>query len=227
MTKLKEILQKSILYMLTAFFTVALWCLLSYAIDVNSNNYYSKGHHDGYQQGYTNALESKFSEFADIIKVDYERTQLCNIKQQVLVEKQLYAIMKRSNDKLSADTQRLYIKYIVKYAKEYKLHPVLVASVIHRESNYRVKLTSNVGAAGPMQVWAKWHTEKRKRHKLTEEHRYTIKYGTLVGCEILREYIDKADGNIREALYMYVGGKHHGYVKDIFAMCEYAFSITL
>lgn len=95
MTKLKEILQKSILYMLTAFFTVALWCLLSYAIDVNSNNYYSKGHHDGYQQGYTNALESKFSEFADIIKVDYERTQLCDIK-QVLVEKQLYAIMKRS-----------------------------------------------------------------------------------------------------------------------------------
>ena len=192
---------------------------------------YINGKTEGYTSGYTDGCHNTLGIVGKTIKkMTDEETSLTSdniLSNHILTEKRIYAIMNVSNPDLSKEEQRLYIKYIVKFAKKYNLSPILVAAVIHRESNFRNKLTSTVGAAGPMQVWAKWHTEKLKKHKLTEEHLYTIQYGILVGCEVLREYINAENGNFRNALYKYVGGQHHGYVKDIFAMCEYAFKIKI
>lgn len=169
-------------------------------------------------------LEKQLLTFEQQIIFEYNK---CELEEFILTEKRINAIMDKSNNQLTVEQKREYIKYITLYSKKYSLSPILVASVIHRESNFRNKVTSNVGAAGPMQVWAKWHPEKLKKHKLTSEHLYSTKYGILIGCEVLKEYIDREDGNFRAALYRYVGGNHHGYVNDIFAMCEYAFSIKL
>ena len=151
----------------------------------------------------------------------------CTIAEYILTEKRLHAIMDKSNPKLTKAQKREYTKYITKYSKKFDLNPILVAAIIHRESNFINSTKSEVGALGPMQVWPKWHKEKMKKYKLKNEHLHSTNYGILVGCEVLREYIDMEDGDYRAALYRYVGGKHHSYVKDIFAMCEYALTIKI
>ncbi|MBQ9624778.1 MAG: transglycosylase SLT domain-containing protein [Clostridia bacterium] len=45
-----------------------------------------------------------------------------------------------------------YKEEIIKYSKEYDLDPVLVASVICRESRFRLKAKSPAGARGLMQI---------------------------------------------------------------------------
>ena len=177
---------------------------------------------DAYKAGY-NKCKTEMALYLD--KVVAEIRNECDLERAVLTEKRIYAIIKKSNPELTPAAQREYVRYITKYAKEYGISPILVASVIHRESNYRTKLTSNVGAAGPMQVWAKWHTEKLKRNNITKKDLYTIKHGIKIGCEVLTEYLRWEKGDFRAALYRYVGGQHHGYVRDIFGMCEFAFNI--
>lgn len=145
---------------------------------------------------------------------------------QILTEKQINHIMTISNNKLTDNERRLYVKYIVKYSREYKLPPVLVAAIIHRESNFRKHLVSSVGARGCMQVFPKYHKEKLKKSKITADELHTIKYGIKIGCEVIAEYLKVEQGNYREALYRYVGGKHHGYVKDIFELCHKTYNIV-
>lgn len=191
-------------------------------IEKVSKNSYTAGYKIGHEKGYEkckNELKIHVNNFISELRNENE------LELALLTEKRLRAIMKRSNPELSDDKQRQYIKYITKYSKEYGISPILVASVIHRESNFRIKLTSSVGAAGPMQVWSKWHNEKLKRNNITKDDLYSIEHGVKIGCEVLQEYIKWEKGDFRAALYRYVGGQHHGYVRDIFAMCDFAFKI--
>lgn len=182
----------------------------------------------GYQEAVVQTEAKALQEISGLMKIALKReAKECTIAEYILTEKRLHAIMNKSNPKLTKAQKREYTKYITKYSKKFDLNPILVASIIHRESNFINSTKSEVGALGPMQVWPKWHKEKMKKYKLKNEHLHSTNYGILVGCEVLREYIDMEDGDYRAALYRYVGGKHHSYVKDIFAMCEYALTIKI
>lgn len=200
------------------------------AVIASTEESYKQGYKAGANYVHTQLLD----DFSELIKISLDnncKAQNCssttNLKEYLLVEKQLNAIMHKSNEKLTKEQKREYVKYITKYANEYELSPILVAAIIHRESNFINKTTSSVGAKGPMQVWAKHHREKLKRHNITEAQLYSTRYGVLIGCEVFKEYLDKENGNYRAALYRYVGGKHHTYVKDIFKMCEYALTVKI
>lgn len=222
-----ECIWKGMAYLATGISAIVLWWSISHGIEVISSNNFNHGMEQGYTNGYRAGTENYTKKLADILEHKFKQEERCELKEYILTEKRITAIMHKSNSKLTAAEKRDYIKYITRYAKKYELSPILVAAIIHRESNFKNSTTSDVGAIGPMQVWPKWHTEKLKKHKLTPKHLYSTQYGVLIGCEVLREYIDREDGDFRAALYRYVGGQHHGYVKDIFTMCEYAYSIKI
>lgn len=231
LSKLKFYLPKILCTILVGFLACELWYGANKVLETVSENGIKYGHDQGFSEGYKAGLDSAntklLTDVSHILQVSLNERNTETIDEYILVEKRLHAIMDKSNDKLTKAQKREYTKYITKYAKKYDLSPILVAAIIHRESNFINKTTSSVGAIGPMQVWPKWHKEKMKKHKLNHEHLYSTNYGILMGCEILREYIDMEKGDFRAALYRYVGGKHHGYVKDIFRMCEYALKIKI
>lgn len=230
-SKLKSELPLILSLMLGTALAFAIWQMANRVLENASESGIKYGHEQGFSEGYKAGLDSAnnklLEDVSQILQVSLKEKETQTLDEYILVEKRLHAIMDKSNRKLTKAQKREYTKYITKYAKKYDLSPILVAAIIHRESNFINKTTSSVGAVGPMQVWPKWHKEKMKKYKLNREHLYSTNYGILMGCEILREYIDMENGDFRAALYRYVGGKHHGYVKDIFRMCEYALKIKI
>ena len=230
-SKLKSELPLILSLILGTALAFAIWQMANRVLENASESGIKYGHEQGFSEGYKAGLNSAnnklLEDVSQILQVSLKEKETQALDEYILVEKRLHAIMDKSNRKLTKAQKREYTKYITKYAKKYDLSPILVAAIIHRESNFINKTTSSVGAVGPMQVWPKWHKEKMKKYKLNREHLYSTNYGILMGCEILREYIDMENGDFRAALYRYVGGKHHGYVKDIFRMCEYALKIKI
>ena len=226
-----KIMKFTVLTVLPGVMALGLWFGFNNIIERTSENGIKYGHDQGFSEGYKAGLDSAntklLQDVSNILQVSLKEKEITTIDDYILIEKRIHAIMDKSNKKLTSAQKREYTKYITRYSKKYNLSPILVAAIIHRESNFKNRTTSSVGALGPMQVWPKWHKEKMKKHKLTNEHLYSTKYGILMGCEILREYIDIENGDFRAALYRYVGGQHHGYVKDIFRMCEYALKIKI
>ena len=191
---------------------------------------HSKTDKTEYNRGYRDAIMDMERKSDDrllrvISLINRQRNSNDPISQYLFTEKQIKNIIKKSNPKISETEKQEYVKWITRYSKRFKLNPILVASIIHKESNFIRTTRSSVGAIGPMQVYPKHHKEKLKKYGLTPEHLFTIRYGVLVGCEILHEYLEQEDGDFTSALYKYVGGKRRSYVRDIYAMYRYAFSV--
>jgi hypothetical protein len=100
------------------------------------------------------------------------------------------------------------------WSKHYNLPPILVLSLIKRESQFNPKADSGTGAKGLMQVIAYWHKEKLEKFGMKKEDLFNINENIGVGCWILREYLDRS-GSIDGALRRYVGSDHRGYIIDI------------
>lgn len=101
-----------------------------------------------------------------------------------------------------------YTEEIVKYSKEFGLDPVLVASLICKESKYRQKAKSAVGARGLMQVMpdtGEWIAEKLKVDYKPEDL-YDPKVNIRFGCWYLNYCLGKFDGRRNEALAAYNAG---------------------
>lgn len=131
-------------------------------------------------------------------------------------------IIRVSNPDLSQDLQKEYLDAVMEHSSKFNLDPVLVASLIHRESNFKAGSVSRAGAKGPMQVIPKWHREKLASRGITADGLHEIQTGISVGSEVLAEYLADTNGDAVRALYKYVGGKHSGYVMDIFNMMRSA-----
>lgn len=100
------------------------------------------------------------------------------------------------------------------WSKHYNLPPILVLSLMKRESHFDPKADSGTGAKGLMQVIAYWHQEKLEHFGIEKEDLFKINENVGVGCWILREYLDKT-GSIDKALRSYVGSDHRGYIIDV------------
>lgn len=87
-------------------------------------------------------------------------------------------------------------------ARKNKLSPYTVLSVIQVESNFDPAAKSSV-ADGLMQINLKaW----KNYFKIDEKKIYDIDYNIELGCKILRHYLDKSNGDLARALYLYNNG---------------------
>ena len=188
---------------------------------------YKNGYQIGFLTGKDNVEEIIRHEYQNIIaRMSEEKYDNKDVRQQISMERRLERIMMKSNSKLSEQKRNLYKQYIMKWATKYELSPVFVASMIHRETNFNEKAVSKSNARGPMQAIAKWHPEKLKKLGIKENDLHSINHGIHVGCWIIKEYLDRAGWNYREALKKYVGSVNNsadGYIEDIFKMTMYAY----
>ncbi len=117
--------------------------------------------------------------------------------------------------KISDEKKKQYLESVAKWSAYYSMPPLLVLSIIWRESSFNEATLSTANAKGPMQVIYKYHKEKLDRINKSEEDLHEIDTGIRIGVEILREYFDRYDRNIFRAMKAYVGGVHNTYAPDI------------
>lgn len=146
-----------------------------------------------------------------------------------LTEKRIEYIMNKSNPKLTEAEKQAYKRSIIKHSKTYSICPVFVASMIHRESNFRKKLVSTANCRGAMQVgfyW--WKPECRKIGIYSAQELHNIDKGIQAGCYIYKYYLTQSKGNVKKALKKYNGDLSRGeskYIRDIFRMRDNAMAI--
>ena len=207
-----------------------------YSFHLNKMNnarseYYEKGYDTGYNKGKIEGLREVHQSYQNILSEldSYHKETQNTAENYIFTAQRLEKIMNKSNPALSEEKKDMYKKYIMKWSSEYGLSPVFVASIIHRETNFRENLVSSAGARGAMQVIPKWHKDKMKSLGITEKDLSNINYGINIGCQVIREYLDAADWDYKKALHKYVGainnvGTANKYVADIFEMTIYAYS---
>ncbi len=108
-----------------------------------------------------------------------------------------------------------YVQSVSKWGAEYSIPPLLLLSIIWRESSFDASTHSSANARGPMQVIYKYHDEKLKRIGKKEMDLHDIDTGIRIGTEIMREYFDRFDQDIFRTMKAYVGGTHKTYAQDI------------
>jgi len=120
-----------------------------------------------------------------------------------------------------------YVELILEHSYKNDLNPWLVASVIAKESSYRVKAKSAVGAIGLMQVMPNWRMNSdgavqwRNRSRSMARKLYEPSYNIKVGTAILKHYLDVYDGNATLALAAYNGSRGSDrYPRAVYAMFD-------
>lgn len=101
------------------------------------------------------------------------------------------------------------------------LEPLLMLSVIGIESSYKKESRSHVGAVGLTQVLPTWHLEKIVNLKQNDGlDIFSVPGNIKVGTQILKEYLERSNGNMTRALQRYNGSLHDKtakYSKKVFA----------
>lgn len=82
-----------------------------------------------------------------------------------------------------------------------RLQPELVLAVIEVESNFNRWAISSAGARGLMQVMPFWLDEIGR----PDDNLFHVSTNLRMGCTILRHYLDRARGDLTEALARYNG----------------------
>ena len=233
--KIKEIVKKVVLYA-SSFLLMFIIGTILYTAHVNKVNaeqkkYYQYGYDEGYDKGKISGLSEVKTSYQQVLEEleRYHRLSQNTAENYIFTSQRLEKIMNRSNSSLSDKKKEQYKKSIIKWAYKYDLSPVFVASIIHRETNFRENLVSSAGAKGCMQIMPKFHKDKLKKLGITEKDLSNIDYGVNIGCQIIKEYLENADWDYRKALYRYVGAVNNvelaqQYVSDIFEMTIYAYS---
>jgi soluble lytic murein transglycosylase-like protein len=105
--------------------------------------------------------------------------------------------------RVAADATDMLVSAAYLTAKEIKLDPLLILSVMAIESRFNPFAESPVGAQGLMQVMSKVHRDKFEDHggmKAALDPVANIRVGSL----ILKEYVTRA-GSVEAGLKLYVG----------------------
>lgn len=105
--------------------------------------------------------------------------------------------------RVAKDATHMLVSATYQAAKETKLDPLLILSVMAIESRFNPFAESPVGAQGLMQVMSKVHRDKFEHHGGVHAALNPIA-NIKVGALILKEYI-KRGGSVEAGLKMYVG----------------------
>ena len=114
----------------------------------------------------------------------------------------LMTMSTRMVDLIPDPQQRMGIlKLIHKEATRAKLPPELVLSVIQVESKFDAYAVSKAGAVGMMQIMPFW----LKLIGRPDDSLVHVRTNLRMGCTILKYYLEKSHGDVREALQRYNG----------------------
>lgn len=94
------------------------------------------------------------------------------------------------------------LKTVHEQAARAHLPPELVLAVIDVESNFDPYAISSSSALGLMQVMPFWVKELGRKDK---NLLFNVKFNVLLGCQILKYYLDKEHGDLVAALERYNG----------------------
>ena len=118
------------------------------------------------------------------------------------------------SSRISRKTARRIVETTIKETK----YPLLILSLMERESNFNPLAISKSGAIGLGQILAspaqiKW----LKENKIISEKRDLFDIETNIRATnfIFLYKLKKANGNLEKALMFYVGGNQRRYIKDI------------
>lgn len=103
-----------------------------------------------------------------------------------------------------------YQEYIVKYARQYKADPYMVAAIIKVESNFLPEAVSRKGAIGLMQLMpdtARWAAEKMGMKDIDDEKLMIPETNIKIGTWYLSNLLEEFNGDITLALAAYNGGR--------------------
>ena len=104
-------------------------------------------------------------------------------------------------------------KQTVKVAKEEDVPVSLLVAIMDQESGFNPMAKSPSGARGLMQVMPFWVKElKIVKHK---RELHDVYKGIKAGAIILRDALERTNGNVKKALALYKGPKYTAYVKHI------------
>lgn len=93
-----------------------------------------------------------------------------------------------------------YAAAIIAASEKYDIAPTRIVGLISTESSFNPNAKSNMGAKGLTQVMTRYHKEKIKGRNL-----YNPITSIDVGVQVLRECLDKFDGNYSKAYGCYSG----------------------
>ena len=123
--------------------------------------------------------------------------------------------------RMPQETADQYTEHIVNASMKYGIPPLLMASIIKRESNFNPDavgsvLPSGARAKGLGQVLWRWHKDKVKDLGYdTIDALFIPGVNIDVATLAFKEFYDRNNGNMVRALTGYVGGNHPSYVNDV------------
>ncbi len=143
-----------------------------------------------------------------------------------------YLEQKEKNKNIQVLSKHISVKYKLNFqhaehivkttfneAEKHEIEPMLMLSIIGIESTFKPKALSPVGAVGLSQIMPQYHLSKINNLKKDNLDIYSIQGNIRVGLQILKEYIDLANGNVQEALQRYNGSysdRTKSYSKKVF-----------
>jgi soluble lytic murein transglycosylase-like protein len=153
---------------------------------------------------------------------DFGYNEITQYLEQKEKNKHIQVLSKHISTKYKLNFQ--HAEHIVKTtfteAEKHEIEPVLMLSIIGIESTFKLKALSPVGAVGLAQIMPQFHINKINMLKKENLDIYSIQGNIRVGIQILKEYIDLANGNVQEALQRYNGSysdKNKSYSKKVFS----------
>lgn len=131
--------------------------------------------------------------------------------------------------RVAGDAIRMLVSTSYQAAKELKLDPLLILSVIAIESRFNPLSESPVGAQGLMQVMAKIHQDKFQKHGGIEAALDPVT-NIKVGSRILKDYVTQG-GSVEAGLKKYVGAAESatdfGYGRKVLSEYRYLQAVAM
>jgi soluble lytic murein transglycosylase-like protein len=129
----------------------------------------------------------------------------------------------KANPELDEYAAGKFAEYILEASDEFGVHPFLIAAIVIKESTVRYKARSRY-AYGLMQI--NWSAHKRGLRSAfsgiqTLEDLIQPRNNILAGTYIFSCYLDSSDGNISEALALYLGRNGTRYIKGVMEQYEH------
>lgn len=129
-------------------------------------------------------------------------TDTTSFKDKYVAQVWLMTMSQRLAPLIPDDNRRLaLLKMIHEEATRAGVSPELVLAVIDVESRFDHYAISNAGARGLMQIMPFW----LKLIDRPDDNLFHRRTNLRMGCTILKYYLDKSHGDIREALQRYNG----------------------
>lgn len=163
-------------------------------------------------------MHVSFNRMKNIISA--ERTK----NQRLLIHNSLYQLetfFELYYPDMSNKNKNEYIRYIHMYSEDFNIPPLLIASIIKRESNFDPKaegslLPSGYRTKGLGQIHPKFHMDKvREMGYESKEALFIPEVNIYASVKTFHEFYERRNHDIVDALYGYVGGRHTSYVLDV------------